>query len=49
MSAMTRTSEVAEAKQHKLQFWKIPLISLRIERHKTIRLRQGMRSNDEIS
>ena len=44
-----RPDEVAEARLYELQFWKIPLISLRIERHKTISLRQGMRSNDEIS
>src|SRR5438105_14829553 len=43
-----RPDEVAEARLYELQFWKIPLISLRIERHKTISLRQG-RSNDEIS
>jgi len=37
-----------EDKLYKLQFWKIPLISLRVERHETISVRQGMRSNDEI-
>jgi plasmid stabilization system protein ParE len=41
--------EVTEGSLCELQFRKIPLISLRIKRHKTISLGQGMRSNDEIS
>ena len=38
-----------QAGLYNFQFRKILFVSFRIECHETIRLRQGMRSNDEIS
>jgi hypothetical protein len=38
-----------QAGLYEFQFRKVLFISFRIEFHETIRLRQGMRSNDEIS
>jgi hypothetical protein len=38
-----------QAGLYKFQFRKVLFVSFRIECHETIRLRQGMRSNDEIS
>src|SRR5712671_4711843 len=38
-----------QAGLYEFQFRKVLFVSFRIECHETIRLRQGMRSNDEIS
>jgi hypothetical protein len=52
-SKMTRTIDQRQSPNYKpdlyrFQFRKVSFVSFRIECHETIRLRQGMRSNDEI-